>query len=161
MWSDVPCIEWAKSRYPKGYGKLGIGSRTDGSRRTVYAHRQAWEDSFGPVPDGMHVLHHCDNPPCIEPTHLFLGTNADNVADRVAKGRSGPRDGTRSAMAIRNRAKTHCPAGHPYDKENTRVYRGGRTCRQCDRDRRQRRGHQQVEAPSGPGPGCHLRIGSG
>ena len=52
------------------------------------AHRFAWYEANGPIPDGLLVLHKCDNPPCINVEHLFLGTHADNVADMVAKGRS-------------------------------------------------------------------------
>jgi DNA invertase Pin-like site-specific DNA recombinase len=48
----------------------------------------AWELAYGPIPPGLHVLHRCDNPPCCNPTHLFLGTNNDNIADRVKKNRS-------------------------------------------------------------------------
>lgn len=51
------------------------------------AHRAEWHKIHDSIPDGMHVLHHCDNPPCFEITHLFLGTNADNIEDKVAKGR--------------------------------------------------------------------------
>lgn len=50
-------------------------------------HRLAWTLVNGPIADGFHILHRCDNPPCCEPSHLFVGTNADNVADRIAKGR--------------------------------------------------------------------------
>lgn len=66
-----------------GYGRF----RPDGHGRQVRAHRVSWELANGPIPEGMHVLHRCDNPPCVRPDHLFLGTNRDNIADRVAKGR--------------------------------------------------------------------------
>lgn len=49
----------------------------------------AWEHYVGPIPDGVDVLHHCDNPPCVRPDHLFLGTARDNVGDMLAKGRGG------------------------------------------------------------------------
>nr|WP_306806016.1 HNH endonuclease [Caballeronia sp. BR00000012568055] len=55
----------------------------------IGAHRAAWLLYRGDIPGGLHVLHRCDNPACINPAHLFLGTNLDNVADRVRKGRSG------------------------------------------------------------------------
>ena len=97
-----------------GYGRF----KRDG--RTQQAHRIAWGD----VPDGMDVLHHCDNPPCVRRSHLFLGTNSDNVTDMLAKGRQA------------NQKKTHCPQRHPYDVWNTYYYRGNRFCRACDRDKK-------------------------
>jgi len=76
------CIETMLWRDRQGYGRKKVGSRT------VLAHRHAWELANGLVPEGLCVLHRCDNPPCINPDHLFLGTRADNNADRDAKGRS-------------------------------------------------------------------------
>ncbi len=76
------CWEWNGYRGPKGHGQFtsyGVSSRL--------AHRVAWEFTNGPVPDGLCVLHRCDNPPCCNPDHLFLGTIADNNRDMFEKGR--------------------------------------------------------------------------
>lgn len=80
------CWEWTGYVMPAtGYGQIGAGGRGAGA---LYVHRVAWELQCGPIPDGMHVLHHCDNRKCVFINHLFLGTNQDNIDDRVKKGRS-------------------------------------------------------------------------
>jgi hypothetical protein len=76
------CLEWRRARTPAGYGAL----RHKG--RFLYAHRVAWEIENGPIPDGLHVLHSCDNPPCCNPAHLRIGTHADNVGDMHERGRA-------------------------------------------------------------------------
>ena len=111
---EIPagCHEWTGPRVPRGYGMVH-----DGRGRKVYTHRLAWELAHGAIPEGMQVCHHCDNPPCCDVSHLFLGTSADNHADMSAKGRH------------HNQRKTHCPRGHPYDDGNTYMTTDGR--RQC------------------------------
>ena len=76
------CWEWQGARSASGYGSMFSAS---GGHHV--AHRVIWEDVNGPIPDGLWVLHRCDNPPCCRPDHLFLGTPADNTADMIAKGR--------------------------------------------------------------------------
>lgn len=80
--SDTGCREWIGSVHQAtGYGNITINGST------VSTHRASWETANGPIPSGMHILHKCDNPSCINPEHLFLGTNAQNVADMDTKGR--------------------------------------------------------------------------
>lgn len=81
------CWTWMASRFSNGggYGQFSIGG-AGGS--AIGAHRYSWDLHFGPIPEGMLVCHHCDNPPCVNPAHLFLGTHVDNALDMVAKGRS-------------------------------------------------------------------------
>ena len=81
--ADLDCWPWLRGRDADGYG--GVYSPIE--RRQVKAHRVAWELARGPIPDGLGVLHRCDNPPCCNPAHLFVGTQADNMRDAAAKGR--------------------------------------------------------------------------
>jgi hypothetical protein len=78
------CWPWQGATDHKGYGVIGLGRRADGTDRT---HQVAWMLAHGPIPRGLCVLHKCDNPPCCNDAHLFLGTIADNNRDMVAKGR--------------------------------------------------------------------------
>ena len=82
----VGCWVWGGYRNRGGYGFTRVGGRGAPGK---LAHRLSWELHRGPIPNGLHVLHRCDNPSCVRPDHLFLGTNQENIADRIAKGRPG------------------------------------------------------------------------
>lgn len=76
------CVMWTGAT-TKGYGKRTVAHR----QGTDYVHRIAWRQTYGPIPDGLDILHRCDNPPCYNPRHLFLGTHRDNMVDMVEKER--------------------------------------------------------------------------
>ena len=103
---ETECKPWhLPGRTEKGYGQKGWKGKT------WKAHRWVWTQEVGPIPDGLHVLHHCGNHECVNVDHLYLDTQARRAA-RI----------------------THCPRGHAYDEENTyRSKKGKRGCRKCIR----------------------------
>jgi HNH endonuclease len=88
FWSKVDrrgpdqCWPWCAAVNEKGYGRLTAGRGVN-----LKAHRVAYEQAKGSIPEGMSVLHHCDNPPCCNPNHLFVGTAKDNTDDMMSKNR--------------------------------------------------------------------------
>jgi HNH endonuclease len=97
--SETGCWEWRGTKRKDGYGVLMVGGAL------IRAHRLSWELANGPIPKGLSVLHRCDNPPCVRPDHLFVGTQRDNLADMTAKGRRVPYKGRPQRGALN--AATH------------------------------------------------------
>jgi len=80
--ANSSCVQWKGRKTSRGYGQITIKGRT------VYAHRRIFELLYGPIPKGSVVMHKCDNPSCVNPDHLILGTQVDNMRDMIAKKRS-------------------------------------------------------------------------
>lgn len=115
------CWLWAASTYGE-YGQFAIELHY-----AIGAHRASWLLHNGPIPDGLFVLHKCDVKICVNPDHLFLGTNQDNLVDYVTK--------NPGKIGAHNSAKTECVNGHAYTPDNTgRDPRGHRFCLQCRRE---------------------------
>ena len=91
------CWEWMARRHAGGYGELLLTDTT--GRHKVLAHRMAWMLANGPIASGLDVLHTCDNPPCVNPDHLYLGTDLENSADRMRRGRHACTAGELNARA--------------------------------------------------------------
>ena len=96
--TESGCWLWTGPVCRAGYGKIGRGRRNEGTAKT---HRVAWELFIGAIPKDTNVLHKCDVPCCVNPNHLWLGSHADNVADKIKKGRgrSGSRKGVENKSA--------------------------------------------------------------
>lgn len=128
------CLEYQGYRHPKGYGQVGMKDGNEATHRVVYRGKR------GPIPEGWDVCHTCDNPPCVNPLHLFAAPRVANLIDMRNKGRN------------RQTQKTHCPHGHEYTPENTYVCkRGWRGCLKCQMIRnRLRAGWTLLEAETLP-----------
>jgi len=113
------CWDWEGCINGNGYGSIRFNGGGYG------AHQLSWIIHNGPIPPGICVCHTCDNRKCVNPGHLFLGTQSENIRDMVSKGRH-------FTPWLRLWA-THCRWGHPYNEVNTRVVSSGyRQCRACD-----------------------------
>jgi hypothetical protein len=148
------CWEWQGRRGAKGYGVFVWDTG-----KPVLAHRASYTIARGSIPAGLFVCHHCDNPKCVRPDHLFVGTNADNMKDGYTKGRVRPPVGKGGwhSMTPEQRAaqyRTHCVHGHEYNAENTYICNRGerkvRVCRTCSLARAKARPRRRVENPKVP-----------
>lgn len=120
---DEGCWEWTGKPDRNGYGELTGGRYAERNLHRVRANRLSWEIHNGPIPEGLWVLHTCDNPPCTNPAHLYLGTVVDNVRDRTVRRR------------MPTQRRTHCGYGHEFTEQNTYFEKNSRRCRTCKRER--------------------------
>ncbi len=115
--TESGCWVWMGCASPKGYGKFNI------KNRSTMAHRISYEHFNGPIPQGLSIDHVCRVRCCVNPYHMHICTNQENVLS-----------GTGHTAA--NARKTHCRKGHEFTRENTRYYNNGRYCRECHRIKR-------------------------
>ena len=122
------CWEWTAAANSKGYGQFSIGGVSKSTHKISYIIHK------GEIPDGLMICHTCNNPPCVNPNHLYAGTGKDNAQQAAKEGR------------LASQQKTHCKAGHEFTEENTALYkqkkRGNaltRVCKTCKKINDKRR----------------------
>jgi hypothetical protein len=149
FWSKVDasgvCWEWTAAKLPYGYGFFWYIDRM------VRAHRWAYEDLVGPIPNGLTLDHLCRNPPCVNPDHLEPVTAEENISRSKSYLRG----------AAHQRAKTHCPSGHPLLGDNLYTTPDNkRRCRVCRREslRRSRAKHMPEVVYMGPGKKPYMQL---
>jgi hypothetical protein len=127
VWKGAPeaCWLWQSQRSLKGYGQISIKCRPHTVTRVI------WKLLHGDIPPGLHVLHRCDNPPCCNPAHLFLGTAKDNTQDMLSKGRNSAKTKPEQiASGVRHGSVTHpeqwhTALSHEEEQAIASLYAGG------------------------------------
>lgn len=114
------CWLWTATKRRNGYGVFRVAGVL------LTAHRLAYEDLIGPIPEGLDLDHLCRVRDCVNPWHMDPVTRSVNIRRGIVG----------EVNRLRGAAITHCPQKHPYDEANTRIdHKGKRNCRACDRDR--------------------------
>lgn len=110
------CWQWLGSQGAKGYAQWHIAGKI------IYVHRYAYNVLVGEIPPELIIDHLCRNRSCVNPEHIELVTQRENILRGIG-------------LAAQGSVATHCPQGHPYDDQNTYIYQGRRYCRACGRQR--------------------------
>lgn len=128
------CWNWKGATVGFGYGHYWNGTKN------VRAHRFVYEFAFGKIEDGLCICHKCDNPKCVNPLHLFAGTQSDNMKDCYAKKRDGL-----FLYVQYQKSKQYCNNGHEYTDDNSFIRPNGyRECRICMKEQRRRRNAKRM-----------------